>query len=136
MKRKAGVFIAVVIALFFLASAAIAMEDYDAYTYVVPYNQSKTVAWSPPDAATVPNGYEWYFLRMDSGVKVSSGTVTAPSLTVSHFRTHGVLVIYVRPFWIVNGVKQFGEWGNSLDSSVGVVNGQPHAWVIYVLQQQ
>jgi hypothetical protein len=107
------------------------MDDYNAYTYAVSYNTKKTIAWA--STAVQPTGYEYYFSRLEDGKTLAVSTVAKATITVT-FKTHGHWVINVRSFTTVNSVKKYGAWGNSLDPSVGVVRGNPQAWVIYVLQ--
>jgi hypothetical protein len=111
--------------------AAFGMDDYNAYTYAVAYNTKKTIAWAT--TAVQATGYEYYFSRLEDQKKLAVGTVAQSTVTVT-FKTHGHWVINVRSFTTTNGVKRYGAWGNSLDPSVGVVQGNPQAWVIYVLQ--
>jgi len=123
-----------VFALLLMVGTGWAMSDFDAYVYAVPYNTLKTVSWAPPPAPYESHdGYEYSVFRMETARMVLTGNTTNSSVTI-RFKTHGMYVLYVRSFKLINGVKRYGEWGNSLDPTVGIVNGQPRAWVVYVLQ--
>ena len=88
-----------------------------------------TVEWVAPQGA---DGFEVYVLRLETGAKLLAGKiVNEPRLTVT-WRTPGHYVVYVRPYVTSGGVRVFGEWKNSLDPEIGIVNGQPKAWALYV----
>ena len=104
-------------------------EFLDAHEYWVPYSTSQAFEWAAVDGA---DGYELYIWQLE-GLKIFlSGKIVTTNKHSIVWKTHGHYVVYVRHFKLVNGVRVFGEWGNSLDPTVGVVDGNPRAWVIYV----
>jgi hypothetical protein len=124
--------------LFVLFAPLVRAADYDAYTYwLTPTLQAdgrywikKTVAWAPTAGA---QGYEIYVWRLEDGVRLLVGRMTTePKLEIT-WRTRGHYIFYIRSYVTkADGSKEFGVWCNSLDPAVGIVNGQPKAWVVYV----
>lgn len=106
-----------------------ALSDLDAYEYWVPYNTSKAFEWSPIDGA---DGYELYVWQLESSKRFLYGKIVYTNKHSIVWKTHGHYVVYVRHFKLVDGQRVFGEWGNSLNPEVGIVDGKPKAWVIYV----
>jgi hypothetical protein len=98
--------------------------------YPVQSGTIKTLNWSPPATGPV-DGYEYYFLRMDSGRIFGRGEITAPTTTV-RFVTQGTYALWVRSYKLVDGVKQWGPWAQSTDPAFGWVNGSPAPWLIKV----
>lgn len=115
--------------LFVMLAPLVRAADYDAYVYWVPPETRKPIFWTAPE--TGADGYEIYIWRMESAKIMYQTTVTEPTITI-RWRTRGTYIAYVRAFKIIDGVKQFGEWKNTLDPTVGEVNGKPRAWVLYV----
>jgi hypothetical protein len=103
----------------------------DAHEYWVPYNTAQAFEWIAVDGAA---GYEIYIWQLERSKRFLSGKIVTTNKHSIVWKTHGHYVVYVRHFKLVNGVRVFGEWGNSLDPAVGIVDGKPRAWVIYVLQ--
>lgn len=115
--------------LFLLIAPICRAADIDAYQHWVPSNTMKTVEWVATEGA---DGYEIYLVRVEDGKRALSGKLMLTNFHSIKFITPGHWVYYVRSYKTVNGVKQFGEWGNSLDPEVGIVNGHPRSWVVYV----
>ena len=101
----------------------------DAYEYWVPYNNPQAFEWAAVDGA---DGYELYIWQLEGPKRFLSGKIVTTNKHSIVWKTHGHYVIYVRPFKMVDGQRQFGAWGNSLDPAVGIVDGAPRAWVIFV----
>ena len=115
------------LAFLLLVTGAWAADLSNIHEYWVPYNTPKTFEWQAVPGA---EKYELYLERLEDGRKFIVGTTTVlPKFTVN-FKTHGHDILFVR--FYKSGV--WSQWYTSLDPAVGTVNGQPQAWVIYVLQ--
>lgn len=114
--------------LFCIPSIAI---NLDVYEYWLPYNTSHAFEWSAVDGAA---GYEIYIFRLEDSKKFLSGKIVFTNKCSIVWKSHGHFIVYVRHFKLVNQIRVFGEWGSSLDPAVGIVDGKPRAWVIYVMQ--
>ena len=80
-------------------------------------------------------GTEFQVRRMESGRTLYSGVVEGDRITIK-FNTPGHDVIYARTYKVVNGVKVFGDWLNSLEKNNSLVMVEegwaPRPWVIIV----
>jgi hypothetical protein len=80
-------------------------------------------------------GTEFQVRRMESGKTIYSGTVVGDRITIK-FNTPGHDVIYARTYKVVNGIKVFGDWMNSLQKNNSLVlvgvDWTPRPWVIIV----
>jgi hypothetical protein len=121
--------ILLVISFLFFFSNSSNSASLDAYEYWVSYNTPQAFEWAAVDGA---DGYELYIWQLEGLKMFLSGKIVTTNKHSIVWKTHGHYVVYVRHFKLVNGVRVFGEWGNSLDPTVGVVDGNPRAWVIYV----
>lgn len=119
--------------LLLVSTASAVMTSFEGFVHVVPYDTSKVVEWSYIQTSMgSPDGYEFEVRQLETGRTLARGTALTNSISI-RFRTHGHNVIWVRPFKTVDGIREVGTWENSLDPKIGVVNGQPKAWAIYVL---
>lgn len=120
-------------ALLFALSAAsqAAAVDFDAYVYWVTPGTKKAVAWTAPD--TGADGFEIYVWQLENSKSFLAGRLVQTNSIEITWRTHGHYIIYCRAFKVdAYGAKKFSEWVNTLDPTVGEVNGKPRAWVLYV----
>jgi hypothetical protein len=115
--------------LFLFIVPATAFADLDAYEYWVQSGTIRSFEWS---AVTGADGYELYIWQLEGSKRFLSGKIVFTNRHSVLWKTYGHYIVYVRHFKLVNGVRIFGEWGNSLDPKIGVVNGNPRAWVIYI----
>lgn len=121
-----------IISLFvFLGTISSAAADFSGFVYMIPWNTTKTMEWSPPDVGPAPDGYDFYIQRLEDGKTLATGKTTLPSVPVN-FRSHGHDLFWIRAFRMVDGIKQVGEWTNSLQ--IGTVGGLPQPWVVFVMQ--
>jgi hypothetical protein len=119
-----------VVSLFFaLSMTAMAFNNLDVYEYWVQSGTSRSFEWSAVPGAS---GYELYIWQLENSQRFLSGKIVTASTHTILWKTHGHYIVYIRHFKLVNGVRNFGEWGNSLDPAIGVVDGKPKAWIIYV----
>lgn len=115
--------------LFLLAMVAMA-ADFDSYVYWVPSGTKKTVAWTAPEGGA--DGYEIYVWQLENSQRFLSGRVVFQNSIEITWKTPGHYIVYCRAFKDVGGVRQWSEWVNTLDPTVGLVNEHPRAWVLYV----
>ena len=101
----------------------------DAYEYWVPYNNPQAFEWAAVDGA---DGYELYIWQFEGSKRFLSGKIVITNKHSIFWKNHGHYVVYVRHFKMVDGQRHFGAWGNCLDPAVGIVDGAPRAWVIFV----
>lgn len=117
--------------LFVLLVPSLALADFTAYVYMLPYATIKTVEWQYPESPLgTPDGYEFYVYQIESGRTLAKGITPTASVPIK-FRTHGHNEIRVRSIHTVEGVKQYGPWASSID--IGVVAGKQQGWVIFVI---
>lgn len=130
--------IAVVALALFLAFClpAIAEDEVvgiDAYIHWVRAYTQRIVEWAAVDGV---DGYEIYLERVEDGRTALRGKLLGTNTHTIKFVTPGHWVYYVRWFKMSSSpggtTKEYGEWGKCTDSTVGVVNGHPRAWVVYV----
>ena len=117
------------LAVLIMAMALVVIVTAHSMVYPTQSGSIKVVSWSPP--AGQNDGYEYYFLQMDSGRIFGRGEITGATTTV-RFRTLGTYALWVRSYRMVDGVKQFGPWAQSTDPAFGWVNGSPAPWLIRV----
>lgn len=122
--------IAVLAIVALLAAAIVEAADFDAYVYWVTPGTRKTIAWNPP--ANGADGYDLQIWRMESSRIVYQTTVLGSSQFAILWKTPGHYVAYIRAFKGPVASREYGEWKNTLDPTVGSVNGQPRAWVLLV----
>ena len=120
--------IARILIAFLIFTSIATAADFDAYVYWTDPGTRKAIEGVPVDGA---EGYELQVRRMESNKTVYSGTTAGPKLTIN-WRTTGHYVAYVRSFRTGAAGKEYSEWKNTLDPTVGIVNGQPKAWVVLV----
>lgn len=118
------------VAFMLLVTALTYAADFDAYTYWVTPGTKKTVAWTAGDALT--EGYEIYVWQMEGSRRFLSGRILATNQIEITWRTPGHYIIYCRAFKGSETAREWSDWVNTLDPTVGEVNGQPRAWVLYV----
>lgn len=121
--------IAVILSLVLAMAATVQAADFDAYVYWVEPGTRKAIAWNPPEGGA--DGYELQIWRMETNKVVYQTTATAPPFQIL-WKTPGHYIAYVRAFKGEGASKEYGEWRNTLDPTVGNVNGQPRAWVLLV----
>ena len=100
------------------------------YEHWVPAGSSRTIEWSAVPGAS---GYEIYVRSIEDSKTFLVGKEIPTNFHTIVWKTRNRhLVYYARPYFDEGGARRYGEWGNSLSPSVGVVDGQPQPWVVYV----
>ena len=107
-------------------------SDFYAHCYWTPQGTRKTIAINLLEKDV---GTEFQVRRIESGKTLYSGVVVGDRITIK-FNTPGHNVIYARTYKIVDGLKVFGEWMNSLQEKSSIVmigpDWIPRPWVIIV----
>lgn len=119
------------IAFFILLLPYLALADFTAYVYMLPYATTKTVEWQYPEIPLgIPDGYEFHVYQIESGKILAKGITSTASVTIK-FKTHGHNEIRVRSIHTIAGVKQYGPWASSIN--IGIISGKQQGWVIFVM---